>query len=1285
MRHITLTTRRWTPHLIAVALLGVLGVVARPAPVSAAEPAFVAMVPGRLLDTRPGEPTVDGLQQGTGAVGARGVVEVQVTGRMGIPADAAAVMLNVTAVTPAGPGFLTAYPCGTNPPLTASVNYVAGQIVPNAALSQVGAGGKVCIYTLAASHVVVDVTGYVPAGGGVSTMVPGRLLDTRPGEPTVDGLQQGTGVVGARGVVEVQVTGRMGIPADAAAVMLNVTAVTPAGPGFLTAYPCGTNPPLTASVNYVAGQIVPNAALSQVGAGGKVCIYTLAASHVVVDVTGYVPAGGGVSTMVPGRLLDTRPGEPTVDGLQQGTGVVGARGVVEVQVTGRMGIPADAAAVMLNVTAVTPAGPGFLTAYPCGTNPPLTASVNYVAGQIVPNAALSQVGAGGKVCIYTLAASHVVVDVTGYVPGPSGPGPGPGTGAPAIYTQMTVSFTEQEVVFDDQGTVHMVHLAEYGKEVRYARCAANCSTEAGWTSATILDFGEWTTVGIDGIGVDESGRIHVVLVGADSIDPFTALYATCAADCHIPAAWSSTDLSGRIGDFTFPSGSSTMTVTPPGTVSFLATGFSDSVEREVRYLQCTSGCSTASNWSMTPLFVGAAVSAVRHPNGTIHVAFAEGESALDNDGLGVARCSTNCTTARNWQVSPTRFQTADTADRARLAVTTSGRVYLGFPRGKRRRPALGRSLRRRHLHLGQLCRSRHVDRHADRGTRRGNGRSVVDHVRRAADRELGRPDRQPVRQDLRRRLPPGGELLAAGGDGHPGGDHCGDGSADPSDHVPGRGDQLLAGEPGDRRHRGGAVHHRQRPRRPVAVPRDGRTHAARPDRPNPRQLLILDPALRPGSGRPGAGAAARRSVRSPGMGSGDGSSKGALRAVPRTPRFPARHGPPRPPLVGRDDDLRLLVGLLDEHRLITLTGTGGVGKTSLASALAARVAAQLGTPTLEVPLAAVRQAPQVLETVVSRAGWLMRGREDPFEVLVEQIAGDPALVVLDNLEQVVSVGPTLTRWIDACPELRLVVTSRTPLRVEGETVFTVEPLAVPPASTIVTAHTITGSAAVELFVERARQVEPGFRLTDANAADLLRICRRLDGLPLAIELAAARMDLMGPSDLAALIEHRPDVLRSRQRALADERHRTLQATIEWSYDLLDPELRRIFRAIAVFAGGFRLEALTAVAGLDQVAAIDALGELIDHGLVRRIRVGAPAATVDLRRYGSFEVIREFALAELVAAGELEPTAAAHARWCTELVDALAPKLTGDDPGAAIAELEADVENLRGDAVGTGAP
>ena len=687
MRHITLTPRRWTPHLIAVALLGVLGVIARPAPVAAAEPAFVTMVPGRLLDTRPGEPTVDGQQQGTGVVAARGIVEVQVTGRMGIPADASAVMLNVTAVTPAAPGFLTVFPCGTNPPLTASVNYVAGQVVPNAALSKVGAGGKVCVYTLAAAHVVVDVTGYVPAGGGVATMVPGRLLDTRPGEPTVDGQQQGTGVVAARGIVEVQVTGRMGIPADASAVMLNVTAVTPAAPGFLTVFPCGTNPPLTASVNYVAGQVVPNAALSKVGAGGKVCVYTLAAAHVVVDVTGYVPAGGGVATMVPGRLLDTRPGEPTVDGQQQGTGVVAARGIVEVQVTGRMGIPADASAVMLNVTAVTPAAPGFLTVFPCGTNPPLTASVNYVAGQVVPNAALSKVGAGGKVCVYTLAAAHVVVDITGYVPGPSGPGPGgpgpdPGTGGgPDIYTQLTVSFTEQRVAFDSSGTVHMAHLAEYGKEVWYARCAASCSTEAGWSSTMVLDLGEWTTVGIDGIGVDDAGRIHVVLTGSEATDPFAALYLTCAATCTTPAGWTSTDLSNRIGDFTFPHASSTVTVTPAGRVSFIATGFNDSVERELRYLQCTSGCSTASNWSMTPLFVGAASSAVRDQSGVIHVAFAGGGSTFDNEELGVARCASNCTRAGSWQVSRTSFPAADTADQARLAVTTDGRVYLGYPRG----------------------------------------------------------------------------------------------------------------------------------------------------------------------------------------------------------------------------------------------------------------------------------------------------------------------------------------------------------------------------------------------------------------------------------------------------------------------------------------------------------------------------------------------------------------------------------------------------------------------------
>ena len=161
--------------------------------------------------------------------------------------------------------------------------------------------------------------------------------------------------------------GRGGVPADAAAVLLNVTAVFPDGPGFVTVWPCGSSRPDASNLNYAAGQVVPNAVLAKVGVGGKVCIFTLAGADVLADVNGYVPVGGSVGTVVPARLLETRSGLSTVDGLFNGVGRLAAGATIELTVAGRGGVPADAAAVLLNVTAVFPDGPGFVTVWPCGS------------------------------------------------------------------------------------------------------------------------------------------------------------------------------------------------------------------------------------------------------------------------------------------------------------------------------------------------------------------------------------------------------------------------------------------------------------------------------------------------------------------------------------------------------------------------------------------------------------------------------------------------------------------------------------------------------------------------------------------------------------------------------------------------------------------------------------------------------------------------------------------------------------------------------------------------------
>jgi hypothetical protein len=257
-----------------------------------------------------------------------------------------------------------------------------------------------------------------PVVNAIVPVVPARLLETRvgPTETTVDGLFKGTGRLPAGETIELKVTGRGGVPAAAAAVMLNVTAVSPDASGYLTVFPCGSTRPQASNVNYGPGDVVSNAALAKIGNDGKVCIYTLAAADIVADVNGYVPTGGSPDTVVPARLLETRigPTEMTVDGLFQGTGRLPADSVIELKVTGRGGVPADADAVMLNVTAVSPGSSGYLTVFPCGSTRPQASSVNYRRSDVVPNAVLAKIGNDGKVCIYTLAAADIVVDVNGY-------------------------------------------------------------------------------------------------------------------------------------------------------------------------------------------------------------------------------------------------------------------------------------------------------------------------------------------------------------------------------------------------------------------------------------------------------------------------------------------------------------------------------------------------------------------------------------------------------------------------------------------------------------------------------------------------------------------------------------------------------------------------------------------------------------------------------------------------------------------------------------------------------
>ena len=316
---------------------------------------FQPVTPARLLDTRSGT--------GTAAVplAANCAMALPVVGIGGVPATGvAAVALNITATQATAPGFLTVYPCGEAQPPTSTVNYAADQNVANMAQVRVGVGGQVCIFTMSTVDVVVDVLGWYGAGAtaGYAPLTPTRVLDTRDGT----GIGGQRAVVPAGGTAAFTVAGAAGVPADAAGVMLNVTATEEAADGYLTVFPCGGALPPSSSVNYRAGRDVANQAASGIGAGGQVCVSSFAPSHVVVDVLGwYGPtAPAGYVPLTPTRVLDTR--QPNAV-----SGRVAAKGVVPLPLLGQGGIPATGvSAAAVNLTVDQPSGPGFVTAYPCG-------------------------------------------------------------------------------------------------------------------------------------------------------------------------------------------------------------------------------------------------------------------------------------------------------------------------------------------------------------------------------------------------------------------------------------------------------------------------------------------------------------------------------------------------------------------------------------------------------------------------------------------------------------------------------------------------------------------------------------------------------------------------------------------------------------------------------------------------------------------------------------------------------------------------------------------------------
>jgi predicted ATPase/class 3 adenylate cyclase len=392
--------------------------------------------------------------------------------------------------------------------------------------------------------------------------------------------------------------------------------------------------------------------------------------------------------------------------------------------------------------------------------------------------------------------------------------------------------------------------------------------------------------------------------------------------------------------------------------------------------------------------------------------------------------------------------------------------------------------------------------------------------------------------------------------------------------------------------------------------------------------------------------------------------------------------------VGRERELAEALTLLRSSRLITLTGPGGTGKTRFSLQLAAAAADRFPDGVWFVALEPVRD-PTLVAPTIARALGVVDSRSRPaVEVLAEHIGDDRVLLVLDNFEQIVAAGPVVTDLLRRCPNVACLVTTRIALRVSGEQEYPVPGLPAPPDTRRLSevdrlnlpralrdfdVEALNQFEAVRLFIARASAVRPDFEVTNANAPAVAGIASRLHGMPLAIELAAARVKLLTPDQILARLEHHLALLTAGSRDLP-ERQQTLRGAIAWSYDLLEPGARRLVDRLSVFRGGWSLDMAemvcgpTADLGLD---VFDGLGTLVDQSLVRVDEAG-DAET----RFAMLDTIREYAAEMLAAAGEADTIAERHAHAFLDLAERAAPHLQGEDQRTWLDRLERDHDNLR---------
>lgn len=399
------------------------------------------------------------------------------------------------------------------------------------------------------------------------------------------------------------------------------------------------------------------------------------------------------------------------------------------------------------------------------------------------------------------------------------------------------------------------------------------------------------------------------------------------------------------------------------------------------------------------------------------------------------------------------------------------------------------------------------------------------------------------------------------------------------------------------------------------------------------------------------------------------------REAPAWPTFPA---PPTPltPLLGREEDVVQATQLLQQGaRLLTLTGPGGVGKTRLALQVATEMREQFADGMAFVSLAPLADAGLVLSTVAQVLGVREGGGQPVKEALRRALSDRRLLLVLDNCEHVLAGFSEVAALLEDCPKLALLATSRGSLRLWGEQEYPVSPLALPPFDRALTKEEAAQFPAVRLFVDRARAASPRFTLTAENASSVTAICRRLDGLPLAIELAAPRVKLLPPGALLERLHHTLPLLTGGGRDLPD-RQQTLLSTIAWSSGLLDEKERMVFRRLAVFRGGCTLEAAEVICTSTDGEAVDVLevmGSLVDKSL---LQAQTGDEDQDEARFAMLETIREYAIEQLEASGEGARLARLHAEYFRSLAEEAEPYLRGADQVMWFNRLETELDNVR---------